>query len=110
MALGDKSFDEVTTLNAIVAILQGTTANSNIADPTGILKDLVLTSAVYTTETGTITAGKSSVMFTCISGVEIVNGVTRAAGQVIVYEWYNKRTPNITYDANSGSLQIDILE
>jgi len=62
------------------------------------------------TGSGVVPAGKKSVMFTCTTGTEIVNGVQRVENQVIVFEYALNATPEISWDANGGSLQIDILE
>ncbi len=50
-----------------------------------------------------------AVMFTCETGGEIINGVPRLAGQVVVLEHFDNGVNKITYNANGGAIQIDHL-
>ena len=50
-----------------------------------------------------------AIMFTCETGGEIINGVPRLAGQVIVLEHFDNGINKIPYDAATGAIQIDYL-
>lgn len=61
------------------------------------------------TNSGNTPLGIKSVMFTCETGSETINGIQRLAGQVLSIESHEDSINEISYDAKGGAIQIDYL-
>lgn len=71
---------------------------------------LTLTSTSYTDASNHITiAGKNTVMITCVTGVELINGIMRPAGVYTFQPTLNNTVAAITVNADGGQIIIDAL-
>ena len=72
--------------------------------------DLTLASVDYTDAINHVTtAGKNTVMITCDTGVESINGVVRLAGVYTFQPNLSDTVAAITVNANSGRIIVDEL-
>ena len=82
-------------------------AGSSIAPVSELLS---LASASYIDSTARqTTSGKNTVMFTCVTGVEEINGIVRPAGVYTYQPTLNNVVNIINYNANDGQIILDEL-
>lgn len=77
-----------------------------IGEMTGYI--LPISSVEYTDSIDhSTTAGKNTVMITCVNGTESINGIVRPSGIYTYQPTMNDTVDSITVNANNGQLIID---